>query len=298
MPDSPTLSALTTPLAAWMLLALFLGAAACLASALALARRKTSLAPPEGEAQASPGRPPPLLAARPAGQKQAPLQRQLAQAGFDHPQAAAWFMQIKWLCAGLGAGAGLGLLALMPPREHGIQIAVAATGFLLGFLLPTWVIDRRRRGFRSRIALALPDALDFMLISVEAGQSIDMALLRVATELDEIHPEMAARFHALVEALSAGASRQDAFLRLAQETENEDLRQFATIVVQAVEMGTPVVQTLRVFTADLRDRRIRRVEERANLLPTKMTLGTMVFTVPPLLILLLAPAVYRITTAF
>lgn len=86
-------------------------------------------------------------------------------------------------------------------------------------------------------------------------------------------------------------------MHLAQVTDNSDLRQYATLVLQSSTLGTPMAHTLRVFSADLRDRRIRRVEERANVLPTKMTLGTMMFTVPPLLVLLMTPAIYRLITA-
>ena len=285
-------------LSAWTLLSMFILAVACLTGALMLLQRQTADAVDEG---VPPAKPLILVPQKQTSERLTGLQRELFQAGFSHPSAASRFMQLKWLAAFGASALAFGITRSLPflaVPTTSVVVAMTATGFVLGFLLPSWVVARRRRAWKARIALALPDALDFMLISVEAGQSVDMAVLRVAGELSSIHPEMAARFHAVAEAMSAGASRYDAFMRMAQETESDDLRQFATIVIQAVSMGTPIVQTLRVFTADLRDRRVRQIEERANLLPTKMTLGTMIFTVPPLLILLLAPALYRITQVF
>ena len=227
----------------------------------------------------------------------AELRRQLAQAGFTHPDAPRYFQRIRIGLVALSVGlmtAAISfpeLLGSLSIERKGMALLGA---FLPGYFLPTMIVDRRRKAWMKRIAVALPDALDFMLVCVEAGQTTDLALLRVAEELGPVHPDLSAQFHSLTEALTAGAERQDAWNRLAQDTGNDDLRQLATIIVQSGSMGTPVAQTLRVFSADLRDRRVRQIEERANVLPTKMTLGTMIFTVPPLLILLLAPAIYRL----
>ncbi|NPD16969.1 type II secretion system F family protein [Xinfangfangia sp. D13-10-4-6] len=225
------------------------------------------------------------------------LRRQLAQAGFTHPDAPRIFQRIRLglllIMVGLAAIA-ISLPALLGERgaeEKGIVLVAA---FLVGYFLPTMAVDRRRKAWMKRISIALPDALDFMLVCVEAGQTTDLALLRVAEEIRPVHPDLSAQLTTLNEALTAGAERHDAWHRLATETENDDLRQLATIVVQSGHLGTPIAQTLRVFSADLRDRRVRQIEERANVLPTKMTLGTMIFTVPPLLILLLAPSFYRL----
>ncbi|WP_283176410.1 type II secretion system F family protein [Gemmobacter sp. 24YEA27] len=229
----------------------------------------------------------------------AELRRQLFQAGFSHPEAARYFTLVKIGLSVLLVALVATSLVLIGPLDEltPVKKAIALVGaFLAGYFLPTLIVDRRRKAWKKRIAIALPDALDFMLVCVEAGQTTDLALLRVAEELEPVHPDLSARLQALTEALTAGAERQDAWSRLALETGNDDLRQLATIIVQSGTMGTPVAHTLRVFSADLRDRRVRQIEERANVLPTKMTLGTMIFTVPPLLILLLAPAIYRLIT--
>lgn len=233
--------------------------------------------------------------------KESALRKQLSQAGFPGANAVRNFNYLKSAAAIAGFLLGTVLLRQMPQFQK--LAPLAQLGFLMlwavmGYFVPVMVVDKRRAAYMKRIELALPDALDFMLICVEAGQSSDVAIMRVAEDLAPVHPDLAAHFLWLTEALAAGANRSEAWLRMAQDTENDDIRQLASIIVQSTSMGTPVAQTLRVFAADLRDRRIRKVEERANVLPTKMTLGTMFFTIPPLLILLLAPAIYRISMSF
>ncbi|WP_126975878.1 type II secretion system F family protein [Frigidibacter oleivorans] len=286
-----------TPVASPALL-LFLAFAAGLvlaAAGLILAARGTAAAQ-----AARPPRPEPLISA-PQPETLSELRRQLIQAGFGHPAAPQVFVLAKLAAALAGAALAalaVALLPLLSGLAAPLRLALVFLGFLVGYLVPTLVVDRRRAAYRRRIELGLPDALDLMLICVEAGQSLDQSVQRTARELAPIHPDLALAFARATEALAAGADREQAFLRMAQDTDNEDLRSFAALVVQSATLGTPVAQTLRVYAADLRDRRIRRIEERANVLPTKMTLGTMIFTVPPLLILLITPAVIRILDSF
>lgn len=297
---------------AWPFIALFLLSALLLAAALLvqlrppgrkglpdLATRGATNHLPDAEVS------PTAVAAVSVGSKKpsgsAELQRQLLQAGFSHPQAAHYFNLAKIFCAGLGlllSGAAVLLEPRLAQLDDTARIGLVILTATLSYAFPVKLIDHRRHAYLKRIGLALPDALDFMLISVEAGQSTDLAVMRVAEELQPVHPDLAAQFAALTEALAAGADRQDAWHKMALECSNDDLRQLASIIVQSSAMGTPMAHTLRVFAADLRDRHVRRVEERANVLPTKMTLGTMLFTIPPLLLLLLSPAIFRILQTF
>lgn len=230
---------------------------------------------------------------------QSALRQQLREAGFTHPSAVQLYLLAKF---GLGLGAAalafaawsnIPALSRIDAKMAGVM---ALTCGALGYWAASAYIDKRRAAWRRRITVAVPDALDFMLVCVEAGQSIDLAAHRLAAELEGLHPDLAVHFRDLTEELAAGASREEAFEHLALATGNVDLRQFGRIVVQSSTLGTPMAQSLRAFATDLRDQRVRLVEEKANVLPTKMTLGTMLFTVPPLLILLLTPAVYRVLT--
>jgi len=227
--------------------------------------------------------------------------RQLFQAGFPGPNQVYYFTISKLVVGTLTMCLMAMLMAVTPTiRQPGLlQWPIfLSLSFLLGFALPGIVVAVRAERYVDRIAKGLPDALDLMLVCVEAGQSLDISLVRVARLMRDLHPELAERLAATADALKAGENRESAFNKLAYLTDNADLAAFARVMLQASEMGTPVADTFRVFAADQRSRRMRRIEEKANVLPTKMTLGTMIFTVPPFLLLMLTPAIYSILTGF
>ncbi|KAA0912244.1 type II secretion system F family protein [Aquicoccus porphyridii] len=229
------------------------------------------------------------------------LRKTLFQAGFPGPSAPHYFAISKLVCGLIAIPISLvvfNLILQISFAENAMWLIVGSLTFLVGYSLPGIFIQSRADRYVAKIAKGLPDALDLMLVSVEAGQSLDLSLVRVAKSLHRIHPELAERFATTAEALKAGADRASAFERLAYETDNIDLKSFARVVLQSSTMGTPVAETFRVFSADQRSRRITRIEEQANVLPTKLTLGTMLFTVPPFLLLMLAPALYSISKSF
>lgn len=231
----------------------------------------------------------------------AELVKKLAQAGFPGPRAPFLFVFSK-LFVGMVVSVAVVIFFLMLPNasvQGGLQwLIILSLGFLVGYSLPGVIVESRAQRYVERIAKGLPDALDLMLVCVEAGQSIDMSLVRVARSLHRLHPDLSERFAATAEALRAGDDRASAFERLAYDTDSAELKSFGRAILQASSMGTPVAETFRVFSTDQRQRRIKKVEEYANILPTKLTLGTMFFTVPPFLLLLLTPALYSISKSF
>lgn len=225
------------------------------------------------------------------------LQRQLAQAGFVHPAAPTLFIILKVFSGALVAtlgGFAITALPFLSRLETPLRLGLVVLLFSFGFLAPSYWIERRRQRYKQRIERALPDVLDLLQICVEAGQSLDQGFVRVGRELAGMHPELAAHFSWAAEAIAAGMEREEALMNIVHETESEDIRALVTTLLQSGRLGTPVSQTLSVYVEDLRDRRLRWIEEKTNVLPTKMTLGTMLFTVPPLLILLLTPAIIRL----
>lgn len=231
----------------------------------------------------------------------AELVKKLAQAGFPGSRAPFLFVFSK-LFVGMVVSIAVVIFFLMLPNasvQGGLQwLIILSLGFLVGYSLPGVIVESRAQRYVERIAKGLPDALDLMLVCVEAGQSIDMSLVRVARSLHRLHPDLSERFAATAEALRAGDDRASAFERLAYDTDSAELKSFGRAILQASSMGTPVAETFRVFSTDQRQRRIKKVEEYANILPTKLTLGTMFFTVPPFLLLLLTPALYSISKSF
>ena len=167
---------------------------------------------------------------------------------------------------------------------------------LIGYMAPRRWIENRVEARKSEIISGFPDALDMMLICVEAGQSLDQSIQRVSREMKAAYPALGEELGAVGEQVKAGRERSDVLRDMAKRCDIPDITSFVTVMVQAATYGTSITEALRIFAAEMRDKRIMRAEEKANILPTKMTLGTMMFTVPPLLIILIGPSVVGIAT--
>ncbi len=166
----------------------------------------------------------------------------------------------------------------------------------IGYYLPQYWITKRAEKRQNEIIQGFPDALDMMLVCVEAGQSLDQSIIRVARESRAGYPALADEFELVSNEVKAGKERVAVLKDMANRVGVPDVASFVTTMVQSATFGTSIAEALRVYSADMRDKRVMRAEEKANILPTKLTLGTMLFTVPPLMIILIGPSVYGIAT--
>lgn len=133
-----------------------------------------------------------------------------------------------------------------------------------------------------------------MLVCVEAGQSMDQAIVRVSKELRASYPSLADEFELVSYEMKAGKDKTSVLNDMGERCGVQDVMSFVTVLNQSQSFGTPISDALRVYAAEMRDKRVMRAEEKANKLPTKMTLTTMMLTVPPLLIILVGPSVVGI----
>ncbi|MCI2397960.1 type II secretion system F family protein [Aliiroseovarius subalbicans] len=163
-----------------------------------------------------------------------------------------------------------------------------------GYMLPKYWVTRRVEGRKEEITNGFPDALDMMLVCVEAGQSMDQSIVRVAKEIRTGFPPLADEFDIVAHEMKAGKDRIQVLRDLSERAGVPDVASFVTVLIQSATFGTSVADALRVYAGEMRDKRVMRAEEKANTLPTKMTLATMMLTVPPLLIILIGPSVYGI----
>ncbi|MEP5761638.1 MAG: type II secretion system F family protein [Litoreibacter sp.] len=163
-----------------------------------------------------------------------------------------------------------------------------------GYYLPKYWIERRRQERMAEIEAGFPDALDLMLVCVEAGQSLDQSIIRVADEMRAGYPALADEFQIVAHEMKAGKDRIAVLKDMAERAGVPDVASFVTVLVQSATFGTSIADALGVYADEMRDKRIMRAEEKANKLPTKLTLGTMMFTVPPLMIILIGPSIYGI----
>jgi tight adherence protein C len=164
----------------------------------------------------------------------------------------------------------------------------------VGYYAPKYWVQRRVQNRTDEISSGFPDALDLMLVCVEAGQSLDQAIIRVAKEMRTGYPALSEEFEIVAYEMKAGKDKTRVLRDMGERVGIQDVNSFVTTLIQSATFGTSVAEALRVYAAEMRDKRVMRAEEKANKLPTKLTLGTMMFCLPPLLIILIGPSIYGI----
>lgn len=168
-------------------------------------------------------------------------------------------------------------------------IIAAAMGLYLPSLFVRVKAERRQRDLIN----GFPDALDLMLVCVEAGLGLEAAFSRVGMEMTRSHPLLAEQFGAVVLELRAGRSQEDALRRMADRAGADEIRAFATLLIQSQKLGSSVGQTLRTYAAEMRERRRMRAEEKAHRLPVLMSIPLVTCMLPVMIGVLMLPAVIR-----
>jgi tight adherence protein C len=222
------------------------------------------------------------------GSRQDPeLVRRLASAGYRRPSHADLFYLVKMVFPLL---AGATALLLVKQNTFFWVIIVALLGFMLPDLWLVHVVSSRQ----DRIRLSLPDALDLLVICMEAGLGLDQAILRVGQELKISHPDLSDEFVIIGLEQRAGKARLEAWKSMADRVGVESIRQFVQMLVQTERFGTPISKSLGAFSDALRLRRRQQAEEMAAKTTIKMIPPLVFFIFPNLFIVLLGPAVIMI----
>ena len=212
------------------------------------------------------------------------LQLRLVQAGYRGGEALPVFLGIR-----VGSGAILFLLCMTPLiGRPSLMVALSAMG--LGYLFPGMVLARKAKKRQHRIRLSLADALDLLVVSVEAGLGLDQALARVGQELEFAYPDLSSEFRLVNLELLAGTGRSTALRNLADRTGVDDLSQLVAMLVQTDKFGTSVANSLRVFSETLRTKRRQRAEEAAAKTGVKMVFPLVVCIFPAIWIVTIGPA--------
>src|SRR5438552_12197355 len=191
-------------------------------------------------------------------EKQSKLRRQLGQAGIYSASATRLVAGAKALS--LFAGLGVGYLA--GQYFNNILLGVSLGG-LLGYVLPTFWLLQKIKNTKKQLNLSLPDALDLMVVCIEAGLTVDAAMQRVGTELSIAHPALSREFGIAHMETRVGLSRSEALRNLGQRTGAESVQALATMLIQADRFGTSIAQALRVHADSLRVQRQQAAEEMA-----------------------------------
>jgi tight adherence protein C len=215
------------------------------------------------------------------------LQQRLVTAGFRSHEALTVFFGIRLGCA-LAVFALLATPIFMKPN-----LMFALVGCALGYLLPSMALGRMAKKRQHRIRLGLPDALDLLVVSVEAGLGLDQAIQRVGTELDFAHPELSEELRLINLELRAGKARIDALHNLAERTGVDDIVSLVAMLVQTDKFGTSVAQSLRVHSDTVRTKRRQRAEEAAAKTGVKMVFPLVFCIFPAIWVVTIGPAVIK-----
>ncbi|MHA6344470.1 type II secretion system F family protein [Roseivivax sp. CAU 1761] len=226
------------------------------------------------------------------------IRMKLLQAGYRSREAVQYYYFAQFV---LGLGLlGLGLLYYMLaiPKDQAttktMVMYVLGPG-VVGYMAPKYWVTKRAQERAQQIQDGFPDALDMMLVCVEAGQSMDQSIVRISRELRASYPHLADEFQIVSYEMKAGKDKTAVLNDMSERCGVQDVSSFVTVLNQSATFGTSIADALRVYAAEMRDKRVMRAEEKANKLPTKMTLTTMMLTVPPLLIILVGPSAVGIT---
>lgn len=222
------------------------------------------------------------------------LRRRLIAAGYTSKEAPKVYVAVRLIGVFLLPAILIGYMYLVGSVPglatlYFSTIIMAALGLYLPSLFVTARADRRA----TAIMNGFPDALDLMLVCVEAGLGLDTAFSRVGQEMARSHPLIADMFGTVVLELRAGRSREDALRRMADRAGVDEIRAFATLLVQSTKLGSSVSQTLRTYANEMREKRRLRAEEKAHRLPVLLSIPLVGCMLPTMIGVLMVPAVIR-----
>jgi tight adherence protein C len=227
------------------------------------------------------------------------IRRRLVQAGYRKPSAVRVYYLSKAVFAlGLAVLSSLSLPFMASAVPVPVAALVIVFAIFVGYIFPTFWIERRIEYRRQDAELGFPDLLDMLLICIEAGNGLDQACRRVTREIKSVNEVLADELSIVNDELYAGKSRAAVFRDFAERLCVADISAFAAVLRQSDEFGVSIAETLRVYAAELRDKRVMRAEEKANLMPIKLALGSIAFTIPPTLMIMAGPSIIMIMRTF
>jgi tight adherence protein C len=230
------------------------------------------------------------LTKAPGSSKASRLQRRMASAGWTDPDAANYFA--------LAEVAVPGICAMLPLALFGPQAWLAAlVSGGVGYVIPDLVLTRATRAHQKSIQNGLPDAIDLIVVCVEAGSSLDQAIIRASEELNLAVPALASELRTVTNEIRAGKPRLEAFQGLARRTQVDDVRALVAMLTQTDRFGTSIAQALRTHAATARTKRRQRAEERAAKVGVKMVFPLALCLIPALYVVCLGPVIIKIVRA-
>ena len=220
------------------------------------------------------------------------LRRRMIQAGIYDTQAVAYFFFGR-----VALAIGLATLAfLFAPAEQGGPVFWLLTGLagIVGYVVPSLYIDRRIKVRKFEHQAGFPDFMDLLVVCADAGLSMEASLDRVGRELSDSYPSLTANIHMANLEIRAGRTMSEALEHLGDRLGLDEARSFAILIQQSAELGSSITDALRVYSDDMRHKRLSRAEEKAYSLPAKLALPMMICIFPVLFVVILLPVFVRL----
>jgi len=222
------------------------------------------------------------------------LRRRLVEAGIFDPRAVGFFFIARSVLA-IGIAFMFVLLApLLPESMNSMFWSMVGVGGLLGYLMPSIGLDRIITRRRNEYRVGFPDFMDLLVVCADAGLSMEAALERVGRELGPSYPALSTNIHMTNLEIRAGRSLTEALEHFAARLGLEEVRSFATLIQQSAELGSSITDALRVYSEDMRHKRLSIAEEKAYALPAKLSFPLMVCVFPVLFVVILLPVFVRV----
>jgi tight adherence protein C len=226
------------------------------------------------------------------------LRKQLLQAGFLDPRAPAYYFIARTVLAiGFAVAAFFAVPALMPDTKSMFWVYVGAAG-VIGYMAPGFYLSRRTAKRQLEHRAGFPDFMDLLVVCADAGLSMEAALDRVGRELADSYPSLGANIHMTTLEIRAGRSLSEALEHFGDRLGLEESRSFAMLIQQSEELGSSMTDALRVYSDDMRHKRLSRAEEKAYSLPAKLSVPLVLCVFPVLVIVIMLPAYVRFKTGF
>ncbi|MDR1989046.1 MAG: type II secretion system F family protein [Acidobacteriaceae bacterium] len=216
------------------------------------------------------------------------IQKRLTRAGYPRPAAVVYFLSAQII---LPVVLGLLTLLVVGIRDGWIYALVAAA---IGYVAPGVFLNRQTTQRKKRITNGLADALDLLVVCVEAGSGLDQAVVKASEEMNIVHPDIAYELRLVTTEMRAGKPRIEAFKNFADRTGVEDVRSFVAMLVQTDRFGTSISQALRTQADTIRTKRRQRAEERAGKVSVKLVFPLALCLFPALYVICFGPVVVRI----
>lgn len=220
------------------------------------------------------------------------LARELADAGLYSPAAPVWYVILRFSLA-VSLPIGFLLYNGLSPNPMKGSVLILCTLVLcgLGLLVPSIVISRRASARRAKLEREFPDALDLMVVCVEAGLSLEASFVRVGSEIRTSHPRIADEFTIVSSELRAGRGLAESLRAMGDRSGVSGVKAFAALLIQTEALGVSVAQSLRIYASEMRETRFYKAEERAMRIPVLMTVPLIVCILPVIITAIMLPVI-------